>query len=355
MNNRRGPRATLADVASRAGVSRTTASLVLSGKHRQHRISEETCARVIEAAGTLDYSPNLLVRSMQRGRTNIITFLSAFRHRFRDDLYMDRLSTAVEQAAGKRGCNVLVYCDFAVTPEATYRFLNGGHADGLLFFAPLPSDPLLPYLRTSRLPTVLVNAQDPEGILPSVRDDARAGMRLVADALLEHGHRRVAALVQHGWDQRDSAPRAVMLTELMGQVGGEVIEVNIPGGHLAEVAPALSELMASPHPPTALFCWHDRLAYTTIEACETLGIDVPGRVSVVGYDGLRWPAATRHVAASVVVDLQALADAAVNLLDRYIQGRAEGVLAQLLPVTFEPGTTLADADPRAGSTERRHQ
>ncbi len=334
-------RATLSDVATKAGVSRTTASLVLSGKSDQHRIADDTQHRVKQAAAALDYSPNLLVRSMQQGRTNIITFLSAFRHRFRDDIYMDRLSTAVEQAAGKRGCNVLVYCDFGVSTEATYRFLNGGHADGLLFFAPLPNDPLLPLLRTSRLPTVLINAQDAEGILPSVRDDAPSGMREVADALLDLGHRRVAAFVQRGPDQRDSGPRAAMLTGRMGEAGASVVEANVPTGSVSDARAAVEAVLSAPQPPTAIFCWHDRLAYTVLEACEDLGIAVPDRLSVVGYDGLRWPAGTRHITASVAVDMDALADAAVNLLDRYIQGRVEGVLSQLLPVTFERGTTLA--------------
>ena len=336
-------RATLNDVAARAGVSRTTASFVLAGKAQEHRIAEATRARVIEAAIALDYSPNLLVHSMQAGRTHILTFFSAFRHRFPGDLYMDRLSTAVEHAAGRRGYNVLVYCDFEVTPDVTYAFLNGGHADGLLFFAPLPTDPLLPYLRSSRLPTVLVNAQDPEGVLPSVRDDAESGMRQVADALAERGHRRIALLVQHGWDQRDSTPRAALLADRMAQAGAETTVVDVPDGRPKEVVAALSTLMSAPHPPTAVFCWHDRLAYTLLEACEDLGIAVPERLSVVGYDGLRWPAGTRHTAASVVVDLDALADAAVDLLLGYIQGRVAGAAATLLPVRFDPGTSLAPA------------
>ena len=61
MSRRRG-RATLDEVARRAGVSRTTASLVLSGKATTHRISEETHRRVKEAAQELDYIDRLLDR-----------------------------------------------------------------------------------------------------------------------------------------------------------------------------------------------------------------------------------------------------------------------------------------------------
>ena len=150
-------RTTLIQVAERAGVSPTTASLVLCGKASKHRISEETLDRVQRAAQELDYAPNLLVRSMQRGRTHILSFFNGFRYRDTNDLYMDQLSAAIERAAGKRGYDILVHCDFERTAEETYRFLNGGRADGLIFFAPPEDDPLLPYLLTSRLPTVLIN------------------------------------------------------------------------------------------------------------------------------------------------------------------------------------------------------
>src|SRR5262249_9001953 len=111
------PRTTLMQVAERAGVSPTTASLVLGGKASKHRISEETYRRVQQAAQELDYSPNLLVRSIQRGRTHVLSFFNAFRQRSTNDLYMDRLSAAIERAAGRRGYDILIHCDFNRSAE----------------------------------------------------------------------------------------------------------------------------------------------------------------------------------------------------------------------------------------------
>lgn len=344
--SRRKIRATLDEVAKRAGVSRTTASLVLSGKATTHRISEETYRRVKEAAQELDYSPNLLVRSLQRGRTHVVSFFNAFRLRTVNDLYMDRLSTAIERASGKLGYDVLVHCDFSRPPEETYRFLNGGRADGLLLFAPLPDDPLLPLLRRSRLPVVLINARDSVGVLPSVRDDVESGMRQVAETLIALGHRRVAAVIEEGSDFRDAVPRVRLLQRYLRELGGDLPEHRILS-YWGERRKVLEHLFREPEPPTAIFCWRDWLAYRLLEDCDHLGMEVPAQLSVVGYDGLHWAATTRHIAASVHVDLDALAEAAVHLLHQYITGEREDYADVAIPVQLHYGTTL-DTVPASG-------
>ena len=97
-----------------------------------------------------------------------------------------------------------------------------------------------------------------------------------------------------------------------------------------------------PH-PTAIFCWHDRVAYQVLEACEQLGLCVPRDVSVIGYDGLRWPSSTVHLATSVHVDIEQLARRGMHLLDRYIQGYDGPLLEETLPVSLTTGTTLGSA------------
>lgn len=344
---KRRARTTLSEVAKRAGVSRTTASLVLSGKATRHRISDETRRRVKETAQELDYSPNLLVHSLQRGRTQVLSFFNAFRLRSVNDLYMDRLSTAIERAAGKLGYDVLVHCDFSRPPEETYRFLNGGRADGLLLFAPLPDDPLLPLLRRSRLPVVLINTRDEEGILPSVRDDVESGMRQVAETLVGLGHRRVVGIIEEGKDFRDAIPRVRLLQRYLRELGGDLPDGRIVS-YWSEQGAISTRLLSEPDPPTAIFCWRDWLAYRVLEDCDQLGVEVPAQVSVIGYDGLHWPATTRHIAASVHVDMDMLAEAAVNLLHCIITGEQETCVDMAIPVQIQHGTTL-DVAPTSGS------
>jgi len=338
-------RTTLKDIAQLAGVSVSTASLVLAGKAATRRISPEVEERVREIARQQDYTPNLLVHSMQRGRTNVLSFYSAFRLREPNDLYMDRLSTAIERAAGEYGYDVLVHCDFRRSDEAFYRHVTGGLSDGLIFFGPAVGDPLLPLLRESRLPTVLFNLSDEAGRLSSVTEDMAAGIRQVAQTLLALGHRRIGAITSAPDQRSDAAARVALLHEYLAKQGGvglpgeRIVPVTDKGKHPAE--PALRTLLDQPNPPTALFCWHDRVGYRVLEACERLGIVVPQQLSLIGYDGLHWPSVSPHLLASVVSDLDTLADTAVRLLDELIRGEATGPVTRRFPVRLHRGTTLA--------------
>lgn len=333
-------RTTLGDVATRAGVSVSTASLVLSNKARERRISDEVHRRVQQAADELDYSPNLLVRSMQRGRTQVLSFFNGYRRRWVGDIYWDRFSTTIESAAGKLGYDVLVHCDFSHSAEGTYNFLNGGRADGLLLFAPVPDEPLLPFLRNSRLPVVLTHARDEEDVLSSVTEDMPEGMRLVAERLVTLGHRRIAVITSDLQHQRDAHLRTDALRSHLTHSHVMVPDRWVlPADQPAEFGAALAFLMAEPAPPTALFCWNDRGGYQMLDACKAQGIAVPGQLSLVGYDGLAWPTVTGHVLDSVHVDLERMAIEAVTLLDGLITGK-EARSQKVLGVQLKAGTTL---------------
>jgi LacI family transcriptional regulator len=338
-----GRRTTLKDIAQLAGVSVSTASLVLAGKAKSGRISPEVEERVREIAQKQDYTPNLLVRSMQRGRTNVLSFYSSFRLRERNDLYMDRLSTAIERAAGEYGYDVLVHCDFRRSADAFYRHITGGLSDGLIFFGPAVGDPLLPLLRESRLPTVLFNLADEAGKLSCVTEDMADGVRQVVQALLTRGHRRIGAVTSPP-GRNDAATRIALLRRYLAEQEVElpdarIVPVTESGEHPAETA--LHALLDGPDPPTALFCWHDRVGYRVLEACDRLGIAVPQQLSLIGYDGLHWPSVSPHLLASVFSDLDTIADATVQLLDQLIRGEATAPVTRHFPVRVDRGTTLA--------------
>jgi DNA-binding LacI/PurR family transcriptional regulator len=322
---------------------------VLANKAKQRRISDEVVERVRKVAAELDYSPNLLVHSLQKGKTQTLSFYNAFRKRSIQDIYLDRLSMALELAGGELGFDILVYCVFNRTVEDTYRYLNGGRCDGLLLFAPVEDDPLLPYLRNSRLPTVLINTVDKEGALSFVKEDHIAGMRQVAENLHELGHRRIAALTNVPNGNPDADLRIELLRRFLAEHG-----ISIPDRWVlqtddmatVDAERAVTFLMSEPEPPTALFCWHDRLGYQVVEQCDRLGIAIPEQVSVVGYDGLRWPAIARHVLASVHVDLVGIAHEAVALAKQLIDGEIQEPAGKVVGVTFDYGTTLAEAPAR---------
>lgn len=328
-------RTTLTEVARVAGVSPATASMVLSGKGEGVRIASATAERVRAIAMDLDYSPNLLVRSLQKGSSGVLAFFSAFRVVASEDVYMDQLSRGLELAAGRRGYDLLLHCAFDRTAEQTYQAINGGRADGLLLFAPHDDDPVLTLMRKSRLPCVLLNTRDIEQCLPSVKDDFAHGMKCVADALADLGHRHIGALHYGSIASPDAAERINELDKNLALHGiVRPPEYTVDGRRLPGAG--VEQLLALPDRPTAIFCCNDKTASETVDYLEGKGVRVPEEISVIGYDGLRWPSAHRHRVATVVVDIKAQAARAVDLLiDGPVDSRDITV-----PTVFDPGTTL---------------
>jgi len=251
---------------------------------------------------------------------------------------LSQLSEAVEQAGGELGYDVLVHCNYQRDVAQTYEFLNGGMADGLLFFGPTAGEPLLPLLRSSSLPTVLVGPRYTETQLSSVTDDEERGMELIADALVERGHTLIGAIVDEADGVVDPTGRVSRLKAALANRGVDVQKENVIvlRGTPAEAVEALVSL---PNRPTALFVWHDRTAYLIVEALEARGLTVPDDLSVVGYDGIVWPSTSTHVVATVKVPIVEMAATAVAFLNRLVDGEL-GPLTQTLPVQFSPGTTL---------------
>jgi DNA-binding LacI/PurR family transcriptional regulator len=329
-----------------AGVSVSTASLVLAGKSADRRISREVEERVRQIAHQQDYNPNLLVKSMQRGRTHVLSFYSSFRKREQNDLYMDRLSTAIQREAGARGYDILTYCDFSRPTDDFYQHLNGGLSDGLLFFGPSEGDSLLPLLRESRLPTVMILHEDTEAKLCSIVEDVEGGIVQIASALIAQGHTRIAAAVGPPQVVNDSQRRVELLRDALVPLGGRLEEewvFPMTTDNRFPIENALRTILSFPDPPTALFCWHDRLGYRILEACDRLSIRVPESLSLVGYDGLHWPSTSPHILTSVAVDIDAAAAKAINILDQLINGETSPAQSYRLPVRWESGTTLGTA------------
>jgi len=338
-------RATLHDIAHHAGVTVGTASGVLRGKAKERRISSEVVERVRRVAEEMDYAPNLLVRSLHRGHTQVLSFMNGFRSRDRGDFYMEALTASLERAGGELNYNILVLCDFSHTAEETYKYIKGGINDGLIFFKPKNEDPLLPFLRKSNLPIVLLNSVDDEGLLSSVTDDGNAGIREVVNQLLANGHRRIAMLTAD-FAVTDARNRTLYFIECLREAGIELPEdwtIPVDGKDSAKVNAAVKYLMSQDNPPTALFCWHDYVGYRALEECHNLGISIPDQLSVVGYDGVRWPARTTHILASVEVDLEGMSKLAVEILVDLVRGDALAPIQKVMPVRFNAGTTLGSA------------
>jgi DNA-binding LacI/PurR family transcriptional regulator len=348
-------RATLSDVAARAGVSPSTASIAFSG---QGPVSEATKARVLAAAEELAYTgPDPFARSLRTGRSGIVGALVPRRigTSFRDPVVIQTLDGLAEQLGGG-GAGLLLLSE---RTSATDRVsLDAAPVDAIVLLGcGVSTTPALDVLRRRGIPVVTIEGDDAMGVA-NIDVDNRGGTRLLAQHLLDLGHRQVAlvtlplstadVLAPLTDEAMEASSTTTTLRRIAGArdvfpgAGGVVAAGStIPDGRAAgrlllDVAPA--------NRPTAIVAQSDLLAAGVVFAAHDLGLRVPEDLSVVGFDGVRvdeLPMTLTTVAQPAHEKGEAAGRAVVDLLDG---GRPE---SRCFPVTFERGATTAPPSPPA--------
>jgi LacI family transcriptional regulator len=332
---------TIRDVASRAGVGVGTVSRVLNDSPL---VSESTRQKVTEAIETLNYRPNPVARQLSMGgRTLAIGIVAPF---FTRPAFVGRLE-GIEAALAQSEYDLILYN--VETPEKRdsllHRIPNEPRVDGLIVIALTPSDQNVAAFKAAGIPVILLDSYHPE--LVSIAIDDVDGGRQVAEYLIEMGHTHIG-FVGDRWDngfhfstsdRRIEGCHAVMKTH------------GIPfrpayhrrGQHGRHTAHRLTqELMALDPPPTAIFATSDTQALGVLEAIRQMKLDIPGDVSVVGYDDIE--VASYVGLTTVHQPLYQSGVESVELLMPYLsedKDRAPSALSQTLPVSLVVRETAA--------------
>ncbi|RWZ52646.1 LacI family transcriptional regulator [Labedella phragmitis] len=342
-------RATLSDVAARAGVSPSTASIAFSG---QGPVAEATKARVLAAAEELGYTgPDPLARSLRTGRSGIVGALIPQRigTSFRDPVIIQTLDGLAEEL-GQGGTGLLLLSER--TRETDRVSLEAAPIDALVLLGCGVSSPAaIAVLHRRGVPVITIEGEPSAGVA-NIDVDNRGGTRLLAEHLRDLGHRDVA-LVTLALDVGDElAP----LTDAALEAG--TLRPGVARVHGArDVFPAAPGIIASGSTiadgraagrmlldveasarPTAIMAQSDLLAAGVVFAAQDLGLSVPADLSVVGFDGVRideLPMPLTTVSQPAQEKGAAAGRAVVELLDG---GQPE---SRCFPVVFERGGTTA--------------
>jgi len=287
LSDDQGARATSADVAELAGVSRATVSLVLNDRADAIRISTQTRLRVTQAAAQLGYTPNHAARSLRRRRTNVLAFVLTSL----DSIYNSEVVAAAHAAAQQRGyaLNVLPVRSQEWQASALTQ-LESGMADGAMITGPPgPIAGELKRLAARGVPVVVLQHHSPDPAIASVRVDLEAGGHLATRHLIALGHRRIAHIgnaqqhLQLRKDRTDGYRRAL---EEAGIAFDEALLVHGDTG-LGGGGDAMQRLLAQTSPPpSAVFVYNDQMAVGTLHVLREHGLRVPQDVAVIGFDGI---------------------------------------------------------------------
>ncbi|MET3566964.1 MULTISPECIES: LacI family DNA-binding transcriptional regulator [unclassified Leifsonia] len=278
-------RVTIVDVANKAGVAISSVSSALNGRPG---VSDVTRERIIRIASELGFVPSLRAKSLSGRRAFTVGLVL---HRDPDVLELDPFFGGfiggIEDAIDPRGYALVLQIS-AESDKVLQRYEKlaaDRRVDGVFINDLEVDDPRIALVQRLGLPAVAINPGSGFPI-PAVREDPDAGIRATLRHLVDLGHRRIAYVsgrpnMTHSVE-RENSWRAG-LREL-GLEPGPVVpgEFTYLGG-----AAAASILLDSADPPTAVMCANDLSAIGLIAQAQHLGVDVPGQLSVAGFDDIR--------------------------------------------------------------------
>ncbi|MEP7186132.1 MAG: LacI family DNA-binding transcriptional regulator [Rhodanobacter sp.] len=277
---RRGRSITILDVASRASVSPMTASRVMND---HPRVSSELRERVLAAAKTLAYKPNLAGRSLRSSNSARIGLL----YSNPSAAYLNELMLGVLEESSLNGVQVLVEKCAGVRSQrmAMKRLLDAG-VDGVILPPPLcDSARTMHELDAANVPVVALATGAPQPDMTLVRIDDYLGARAMTQYLLQLGHRRIG-LITGDPKHTPAAARTRAFLDAMREAG-----VEVPASHVAQGLftyrsgmIAARTLLENAPGLTAIFSSNDDMAAAAVAVAHGMGLRVPDDIAITGFD-----------------------------------------------------------------------
>jgi LacI family transcriptional regulator len=312
---RSGRVVTIHDVARHAGVSPMTVSRVINA---ESNVREETRARVAASVKALRYSPNQAARSLASADTTHIGIL----YSNPSAAYLSEFLLGSLEQASLSGCQLVIEQCEGSEREAIRRLVKGG-VDGVILPAPLcDSGEALQGVQEAGLPAVLVASGRPAAEHSAVSINDFEASRAMTRHLLNLGHRRIAFINGHP-NQTASGQRFRGFIEGMTEAGLSVGTDQMAQGYFTYRSglDAAERLLTNGFNPTAIFASNDDMAAAAMAVAHRKGLDVPGDLSVAGFDDTPlaitvWPELT-----TVRQPIADMAREAVRILVEQIRGR----------------------------------
>ncbi len=274
--------ANIKDVALRAKVSVTTVSHVVNGTRF---VSEAARARVEEAIGALAYVPSAVARSLKHNTTRSFGMLIPNN----SNPYFAEIIRGVEERCYAAGYN-LILCnsnDDAGRQANYLKVLTEKRIDGLIFVASGSESEVAAMLADVRMPLVLLDREVDSLASDLVEVDHKAGGEMATRHLIALGHPNVVCIsgppgLSPSSQRRAGWKRALAAAGIARHEGDLVRGDFTPrGGYLA-----MQALLKRPLRPSAVFACNDLMAIGALAAAREAGVDVPGALSLVGFDDI---------------------------------------------------------------------
>lgn len=323
--------ATAADVAARAGVSRSAVSRTFTAGAS---VSQATRERVLKAADELGYQVNMLARSVIQQQSTLVGIVVSGLH---DQFVMQLLGPLTQQLAKHSLAPLLMDVRDPGQMESTLRYLLQYRIAGVIFTSGSPPIELArEYLRL-RVPVAMINRDANLESVDVVSSDNHHGGALAAQCLIAAGARRLAYVnlpsgTYSGITRGAGFTEAVAKAEL-ASVNVELVQGKISG--YAGGAAIAAQLLDRPPNlrPDGIFCANDLLAFGLLDAARhEFGLRVPDELVVIGFDDLPMAASASFGLTTLRQDVDGLASEVVNRLVERMANPSIPARSQCVPV-----------------------
>jgi len=327
---------TIHDVAELAGVSKSLVSLVMRGSPN---VSEKRREAVLDAARELNYSPNAAARSLARSSSGVFGVVVSDLH----NPFLADVADGIEEEAVAAGYRALLSTGFldADRERTAVDTLIQLRADGLILLGNVgPIDRF--EATTASAPIVVVSRQTQSTRMDSVADDDQLGAAMLVDHLVALGHRRIAHISP---GEAAGAPGRREGYEAQMRHHGLGAEINVVAGAFTRRGgrAGMERLLEAAPSPTAVVAPNDFAAIGVIEVADEAGVDIPGQVSVTGYDNIALARMGRIDLTTVEQPAEELGRIAARLLRERVEDGRREARHIVLPPTLIVGSTSGPA------------
>lgn len=311
---------TIKDVAQAAGVSTQTVSRVINNRPD---VSPETRARVQEIIAELGYAPNVLARSLSRGRSNTLGIVG-----FGLGYYgSTSVLTGIEKKSNELGFSfILSLLDRFDSDRVDHilRDLHSRQVEGIIWAVPGMGEHLQGLskkLQNIPLPVVFLN-KDKKGDDIVAAMDNRHGGQLATQHLLDQGYQKIGIITGPPvwWEaqQREKGWREIMLAAGMDDLD----ELRVEGDWTAASGEVgLHALIAKSPDIDAIFVSNDQMSLGVFQAARRMGLKVPQDLGVVGFDDIPESAYFYPSLTTVRQNAEKLGAVAVEQMTKLIQAQ----------------------------------
>jgi DNA-binding LacI/PurR family transcriptional regulator len=331
-------RATIADIARVAGVSKGAVSYALNGRPG---VSDATRQRIIAVAEEFGWHPSSAARALSDGRAGVLGLIVDRPARTLGiESFFMQLISGIEATLSDRSIGLLLQVTDERSSElaAYQRWWAQRSVDGVIVVDLAHDDPRVPLLEKLGMPAVVVGGPHGLGSLPGIWSDDGAAITAVIDYLAAQGHRRIARVagLTHLWHTQVRGEALAVAAERLGLTEITTVNTDYTGEAGAQ---ATRTLLARRPAPTVIIYDNDIMAVAGIAVAQEMGIGVPKQLSMVAWDDSPLCQLTHPQLSAVGRDIAKYGAHAAQCLLRVIAGEQVDSFEAEPPVLVPRGST----------------